>query len=249
MTWIVRFSLRQRLEHVGIMVLFLLLAVTGFPQKFFDAGWAQWTLQTLGGIDHARWLHRMAGVAFSLLAVVHLLTALAGALLARSSWSMVPGKQDFADAVNTLSYYLGLRNDHPRFDRYDYRQKFEYWGLVLGGSVMILTGFILYFPVLFTRVLPGEVIPASKVAHSSEGLLAFLVVIVWHIYNAHLSPDVFPFDTSIFTGKVSAERMAHEHPLEYERLVPGAAAHGPHPPVPTGSDGHHADVVGSRHGR
>jgi formate dehydrogenase gamma subunit len=248
-TWIERFSVRQRVEHVGIMLLFLLLAVTGFPQKFFEAGWAQWTIVTLGGIDRLRWLHRMAGVAFSILAAVHLLAALGTALLSRSSWSMVPGKQDFADAVGTLKYYLGMQNDHPRFDRYDYRQKFEYWGLVLGGSVMIVTGFVLYFPVFFTRLLPGEMIPASKVAHSSEGLLAFLVVIVWHIYNAHLSPDVFPFDTSIFTGKVSAERMAHEHPLEYDRLIAAGQAPAPHVPLPVEPDGHHADVVGPRHDR
>jgi hypothetical protein len=33
------------------------------------------------------------------------------------------------------------------------------------------------------------------------------------------APDVFPFDTTIFTGKISEERMKHEHPLEYERLM------------------------------
>src|SRR4051812_12876883 len=74
-----------------------------------------------------------------------------------------------------------------------------------------------------SRLLPGEVIPAAYLAHSQEGLMAFLVVIVWHIYNAHLSPDVFPFDTSIFSGRISAERMRHEHPLEYERLQPAEA--------------------------
>ena len=50
--------------------------------------------------------------------------------------------------------------------------------------------------------------------------MAFLVVIIWHIYNAHFNPDVFPFDTTIFTGQISRERMEHEHPLELERLVP-----------------------------
>jgi hypothetical protein len=49
--------------------------------------------------------------------------------------------------------------------------------------------------------------------------MAFLVVITWHIYNAHLNPDVFPFDTTIFTGRSAAERMEHEHPLELDRLT------------------------------
>ncbi|HEY6910792.1 MAG TPA: cytochrome C, partial [Myxococcales bacterium] len=105
-----------------------------------------------------------------------------------------------------------------RFDRYDYRQKFEYWGMVAGSLIMTFTGFILFWPALVASVLPGQLIPAAKVMHSYEGLMAFLVVIVWHLYNAHLSPDVFPFDTSIFTGKISRERMEHEHPLELERI-------------------------------
>ncbi len=85
---------------------------------------------------------------------------------------------------------------------------------------MIVTGLMLYFPILTTSYLPGEIIPAAQMAHSNEGLLAFLVVITWHIYNAHFSPDVFPFDLTIFTGKISVERMEKEHPLEYSRMVP-----------------------------
>ena len=91
-------------------------------------------------------------------------------------------------------------------------------GLVLGAVIVIGTGLILLFPVEVTRFLPGELIPAAKLAHGNEGLMAFLVVILWHIYNAHLNPDVFPFDTTIFTGKISAERMRHEHSLEYDRI-------------------------------
>jgi formate dehydrogenase subunit gamma len=216
--YVLRFSVRQRCEHLAVMLLFIVLAVTGFPQKFFDGHWARWMIATLGGIDQVRWLHRMAGIAFSAVAVVHVMSAVAGVLTGRTGWTMVPTRKDFTDAVVTLRYYLGLQDEHAHFDRYDYRQKFEYWGLILGGVVMVTTGFILYFPVRVAQIFPGEAIPAAKVAHSNEGLLAFLVVIIWHIYNAHLSPDVFPFDTAIFTGRVSRERMLHEHPLEYARL-------------------------------
>ena len=63
----------------------------------------------------------------------------------------------------------------------------------------------------------------AKVAHSNEGLMAFLVVITWHVYNAHFAPDIFPFNKTIFTGKISKHHMQKDHPLEYERLFPAEA--------------------------
>jgi formate dehydrogenase gamma subunit len=217
--YIVRFSAKQRVEHVLIMSFFILLALTGFPQKFFEAGWAQWLVLHLGGIDSVHWLHRMSGILFALVAIEHLGGVLLLTVRKRIDTSMVPTKKDFRDAIVMLKYYLWVSEEKAEFDRYDYRQKFEYWGLVFGGILMIVTGFTLYFPTFFTRFLPGEIIPAAKVAHSNEGLLAFLVVILWHIYNAHLNPDVFPFDVSIFTGKVTRERMEEEHPAEYARIA------------------------------
>lgn len=213
-----RFSGRQRLEHFLVMVLFLLLAITGFPQKFFDMGWAQWLILHVGGIERVRWLHRAFGLCFAVVAVLHLAVVLSLAAGKRIELNMIPTKKDFRDAIITLRYYLGISEEQAQFDRYEYRQKFEYWGLILGSLIMISTGFILLYPIFWTGFLPGEVIPAALVAHSSEGVLAFLIVIIWHIYNAHLNPDVFPFDTSIFTGRISEERMEKEHPLEYARL-------------------------------
>jgi cytochrome b subunit of formate dehydrogenase len=216
---VVRFSGIQRAEHAAVMLLFVVLAVTGIPQKYFDQGWAESLISLLGGVDVARWMHRAAGIGFVLVTVAHLARLTFLVATGRSSLSLVPTRQDFRDAITTLKYYLGVSDQQARFDRFDYRQKFEYWGLVLGASVVGATGFVLLYPTAVTRFLPGQVIPAAQVAHSYEGLMAFLVVIVWHIYNAHLNPDVFPFDTTIFTGRISRERMRHEHPLEYERFL------------------------------
>jgi formate dehydrogenase subunit gamma len=217
--YFIRFTLRQRIEHFCVMTLFIILSVTGLPQKFFQAAWAAGLIHLLGGIDRVRWFHRAAGLTFAALTAVHLMTAIFLVASGRSPFSIVPTRKDFTDAIETLRYYLGLADRPAQFDRFDYRQKFEYWGLVLGAVVVIATGLILYFPILFTRFFPGELVPAAKVAHGNEGLMAFLVVILWHIYNAHLNPDVFPFDTTIFSGRISRERMRHEHPLEYDRLT------------------------------
>jgi hypothetical protein len=61
-------------------------------------------------------------------------------------------------------------------------------------------------------------VAVSKAIHTNEAMLAFLIIATWHIYNAVFSPEVFPLDTVIFTGKISRERMMHEHPLELARL-------------------------------
>jgi formate dehydrogenase gamma subunit len=216
--YVTRFSRRQRLEHLGVMSVFLILSFTGLPQKFYESGWAQAIIVGLGGIDRVRWIHRFAGIVFTLLTAIHMTLAVGLVLIGRSGLSLVPTKQDFLDAITTLRYYLGVSEVQAKFDKFDYKQKFEYWGLVLGAVIVISTGLVLLFPIPVTRFLPGEIIPAAKLAHGNEGLMAFLVVILWHIYNAHLNPDVFPFDTTIFTGKISVERLRHEHSIEYDRV-------------------------------
>jgi len=220
---IVRFSKKQRVEHFIVMLLFTLLALTGFPQKFYEARWAGFIVNAIGGLDRVRFIHRMAGLLFSVATIFHIVLITFLALARRAGMTMVPTRRDFSDAIQQIGWYLGLAKEPAKFDRYDYRQKFEYWGMLIGSLVMVVTGLILYLPLLFTRFFPGEAIPVAQVAHSNEGLMAFLVVITWHIYNAHLSPDVFPFDTCIFTGKISVDRMHHEHPLELARMAEGTA--------------------------
>lgn len=216
--YIKRFSAYRISEHWLNALAFAVLVVTGLSQKFHDYSISNWIVMTLGGIDATRIIHRYTGILFAALTIPHILVGCFGILFLRWQPSMVIHMNDFRDAITNIKYYLGLTEHPARCDRFDYKQKFEYWGVVVGGVLMIATGSILWFPTFAARFVPGEFIPAAKALHTNEALLAFLVIVIWHIYNAIFSPEVFPMDTVMFTGKITKERMIHEHPLEYERL-------------------------------
>lgn len=216
-----RFSPVRRAEHVLAILSFAVLVLTGFPQKFYDAAWSAWLLSALGGLDTARTIHRVAGLVFALHAALHLLAFVVGLGLRRMRPSLLPTPQDLRDVVANLGWYLGYREHPPRYGKFDYRQKFEYLGLVLGGLVMIFSGLALLFPSAVTAWLPGQVIAASRLAHSNEAMLALLVLVIWHTYGAILSPEVFPLDRTMWTGVMTEPELRERHALEHARLFAG----------------------------
>ena len=230
----IRFTLAQRIEHAIQIVSFTTLVVTGIAQKYSTHATAEWIIEACGGIEMTRTIHRIMGIVLIIESIVHVALIARSYLKGQRDFRMLPNIQDMRDAIQMVLYFVGIRKHRARFDRYDFRQKAEYWSLVWGTIVMVATGLMMWFPVETTALLPGEMIPAARAAHSGEGLLAFLAILIWHMYSAHLAPEVFPFDVTMFTGKISEERMIHEHPLEYERLIAAepAPAGPPEPPAP-----------------
>jgi formate dehydrogenase subunit gamma len=216
--YVQRFSLYRIIEHWLVATVFIVMVATGLSQKYYSFELAQWFVISLGGIDVVRIVHRVVGVVFSCLIAQHVLVAFYGVLFRRWRPSILITRKDFTDAVDNLKYYFGLTNVQARCDRYDYKQKFEYWGILAGGLIMIATGLTLWFPAFVARYLPGSLIPAAKAMHTSVAMMIFLIIAIWHIYNSIFSPEVFPLDTVIFTGKISRDRMMREHPIEFERL-------------------------------
>ncbi|MFO0757710.1 MAG: hypothetical protein U0359_14530 [Byssovorax sp.] len=215
----VRFNLSQRIEHIVQIIGFVILCVTGIPQKYNGAGWADAMIGWMGGIDLVRGVHRAFAVVLMLELAYHAIAIVWAIAVKKARLTMMPRVQDAKDALTMVLFFVGLKKERARFDRYDFRQKVEYLALIWGTLVMIATGLCMWFPVEVTHYVSGELIAAAKAAHSGEGLLALTSILLWHMYSAHLSPDVFPFDTTIFTGKISEARMKHEHPLEYERIL------------------------------
>lgn len=219
-----RFTLFQVLEHAVLMISFTGLALTGIPQKYAQLAISRWFIGLLGGIERVRVVHHWLAFILLGLGAVHLLELLVRAARYGLRTEMWPHAGDLRDLLHQLRYFVGLEAEPPKYGRYSFKEKFEYWAVVWGTVVMGLTGLILLYPEVATRYLPGVAVPAARAAHGGEAVLAVVAILIWHMYNAHLRADVFPLDPVIFTGLISKERMEEEHPLELQRLHASHAA-------------------------
>jgi thiosulfate reductase cytochrome b subunit len=222
--WVRRFRPSQIWTHVAVVLTFLLLAATGLPLKFHHTGWAQALAQLFGGLEGTRLVHRLAAIGTFGYFVFHL-----GQLVRRGfvdgepgllwGWkSMIPRGKDLADLGRNLRWFLYL-GKQPRFDRWTYWEKFDYFAVFWGVAIIGFSGLVLWFPQLFTALFPGWFLNVAHVVHSDEALLATGFIFIFHFFHTHLRPESFPLDPVIFTGRMPLARFRAERPLEYERLV------------------------------
>ncbi len=209
-----RFTVPQRFEHWILVISFTGLVLTGIPQKFAGADWAEWMIGVLGGIESVRIIHHASAIVLVLASVYHVIAVAYKIFVLRVRWTMFPRFDDVLDALDAIRFNLGLTKEHLKFDRYNFGEKVEYWALVWGTVIMGLTGFIMWNPINAARFLPGDIIPAAKAAHGAEAILAALAIVIWHFYNVHVKT----FSKAMFTGKMTQHQMEEEHALELARI-------------------------------
>ncbi|MCB0085769.1 MAG: hypothetical protein KDE47_32730, partial [Caldilineaceae bacterium] len=214
-----RFTRAQRIEHVLLFTSFTTLVLTGLPQLYSLTWIGSFTIWLLGGIEAVRIIHRTAAVLLMLETIYHGGIVTYKVFVKRVSLTMMPGWQDILDGFQALGYNLGLAKTPPRMGRYTFGEKVEYWAVIWGTVIMVITGFMLWNPIATTKFLPGQAIPAAKAAHGGEALLAILSIFPWHVYHVHIKH----FNRSIFTGRISRHEMEEEHPLELAAIEAGAA--------------------------
>jgi cytochrome b subunit of formate dehydrogenase len=222
-----RFTRLNRALHATLIVSFISLALTGMTLKFSYTSWAAFLSRRLGGFESAGFIHRFAAVTMFGLFVVHLwdLNRKRRAEYGGSFWKLLTGpdtmlfnRKDAEDFVGSLKWFLG-RGPRPRYGRWTYWEKFDYFAVFWGIFVIGSTGLMLWFPELFTRVLPGWLINVASIVHSDEALLATGFIFTVHFFNTHLRPEKFPMDTVVFTGRMPVTEFRRDKPAEYDALV------------------------------
>lgn len=213
-----RMSFLFRVQHMLLMVSLLVLAVTGFALMYHENWLAAAVIRLEGGVLYRGIIHRAAAVFLMAQLVYHafyMLFSREGKRELREVWLT---RGDFEDFLQAMRFNLGMGDEYPRFGRYGYKEKFQYWGATIGVFLISITGFILWAETFSMRFLPKFVLDLTLIIHGYQGLLIFVILLFWHLYIVHLHPSVFPMNRAWLTGKVDVEWLKEEHPAEYEKL-------------------------------
>lgn len=212
---IIRMNLAQRIQHGLLLVSFISLAVTGFALKYPDG----WMAYLVGSSEAFRRMgHRAAAVVMLAVALAHvgyLLFTRDGRKLFKD---LLPAWSDVTDVFANLKYLVMPDAPKPKFPRFGYGEKAEYWAVVWGTILMGITGIMIWFKMDMTHWMPRWVIEVATTIHFYEAILAVLAIIVWHFYAVFLDPDIYPNNTAWLDGRVSREWYEDEHGLDTETL-------------------------------
>jgi len=224
----VRFEPIHRILHALVIFSFLGLSVTGLPLKYSDQAWAQVLARSLGGFESTSAWHRICAVITFFYFATHVLwiaRQIIRSRMAGTKWlaialgpdSPIPGPRDLMDIFRMGRWFVG-KGPKPVFERWTYWEKFDYWAVFWGVAIIGTSGLMLWFPTLFCRFLPGELLNFAKVIHSEEALLATSFIFAIHFFGTHLRPEKFPMDMTILTGLITEEEMQEERPEFAERM-------------------------------
>jgi cytochrome b subunit of formate dehydrogenase len=216
-----RMTEHQRWQHLVLLTSFIILVITGFALKFPNS----WIAELLGNGERLRSVtHRIAGVVLIAAGIYHFFYLLVTREGRRLICDLAPIPKDAFDAFATMRYYLGLGGEKPKFGRFNYAEKAEYWALVWGTALMAVTGVMMWANVSTGNLLARWWVDVATAVHFYEAILATLAIIVWHFYQVFFDPDVYPMNWAWWDGKMPVAQYRHEHELDTQAIEEAEAS-------------------------
>lgn len=235
-----RMNFSERIQHFLLIITFFTLMATGLPLMFYEFKFLKFLFSMERSFYIRGILHRAAAIVLILNLIWHLLYTILTPRGRNNFKEMIPKFKDFKDAFEVFCHNIGiiqflfrigiLRNffsahpywlfeKSPLFGRYNFIEKFEYWAVGWGSVVMIISGFFMWNVELSLSIFPLWVHDIFVIVHGYEAMLAFLAVIIWHMYNVHLNPELFPMSKVWLIGKISGKELRTLHPLQYQKIL------------------------------
>jgi len=201
-----RFSKYMRIQHFILLLSFILLGYTGFVYLDQNAWWSLPFKYFTDGMEVRKILHRLSALTFVVLIFLHIIWLIFSKHGRRQFIEMLPAFKDITDVIHLSAYNLGLAKHRPLFNKYNYIEKSEYWALIWGGVVMVITGTLLIFKDLALQYFPKWFYDVALTIHLYEAILASLAIVVWHFYWVIFDPDIYPANWVSFNGKITKKQ-------------------------------------------
>jgi len=219
-----RFPLGWRIAHLIFALVTMTLVLTGTTALFAETAWAPKVAEWLGGPKVLALIHRIVAGLFVGIFFTHFVYVMQKLLRDKHfRWfgpdSLIPNWKDFKDCYGMFKWFFG-KGPKPLFDRWTYFEKFDYWAVFWGVTIIGVSGLMLALPHVTATYLPGWVFNVATVIHAEEAFLAAVFLFTVHFFNNHFRPDKLPPpDIVMFTGAQSLEEFRRDHPAQYRRLV------------------------------
>ncbi|RJP73674.1 MAG: hypothetical protein C4524_14250 [Candidatus Zixiibacteriota bacterium] len=218
---VLRFTVSERVQHVILALSLITLALTGLSLRYHDTYWGRFMIELEGGLEGRGLIHRISAVVLIAVSIYHYGYTLISRRGQELFQAMLPRKGDLGKGFQSFRYDLGKTAAPPEWDRFTYFQKVQYFGVILGVISLSVTGLILWMGPQAVAIAPKWLVDLTLVIHGYEGLLIFIILLFWHLYNVHLAPGNFPMNMSWITGRITMDELKEKHPAEYRRVSSG----------------------------
>ena len=215
---VTRFDSHLKLQHYLIMIGVTLAGILGLAQAFPDWGVSRSLVEGLGLATTRQFHHYFAYIVD--FAILYFFGYLIYKFFVKKEKlrAMLPAWKDFKDFFEMNLYIFGLKRAEPKYARYTFGQKIDFFIIVVGLPVLSLTGLSMHYTTISSHILGGVGIALAAVLHRSVAIFIAWFVLSVHLYYAHLAPGLFPVNTVILTGRMSKSRYRAMYPLDEERL-------------------------------